>query len=133
MPDSVLQKPTKQTIHKMTVINRQTIKILDQKESIDSIDNHIDSECLTSTTPVTRMTTFTSSSSSLGNKFLLILSIVYLLSSSSTTISSANITTTPVYSLSLAKNFQPKQLEINSETLETINDNDKYNKIDYTK
>nr|XP_027200304.1 carboxypeptidase A2-like [Dermatophagoides pteronyssinus] len=114
----------------MTVINRQTIKILDQKESIDSIDNHIDSECLTSTTPVTRMTTFTSSSSSLGNKFLLILSIVYLLSSSSTTISSANITTTPVYSLSLAKNFQPKQLEINSETLETIND--KYNKIDYT-
>ena len=116
----------------MTVINRQTIKILDQKESIDSIDNHIDSECLTSTTPVTRMTTFTSSSSSLGNKFLLILSIIYLLSSSST-ISSTNITTTPVYSLSLAKNFQPKQLEINSETLETINDNDKYNKIDYTK
>ncbi|KAH9421252.1 hypothetical protein DERP_012825 [Dermatophagoides pteronyssinus] len=28
----------------MTVINRQTIKILDQKESIDSIDNHIDSD-----------------------------------------------------------------------------------------
>lgn len=125
-----MQKPTKQTIHKMTVINRQTIKILDKKESID---DHIDSDCSTTTT-VTRMTTFTSSSSSsLGNKFLLILSIVYLLSSSSTTISSANITTTPVYSLSLAKNFQPKQLEINSETLETINDNDKYNKIDYTK
>ena len=93
------------------------------------------SKCSTSSTTTKIMKT---SPLSRYKLILLILSIIfhcYLSSSSSSSLITANKTS--IYSISLAKNFQPK-FKLNS-SLKTINDDDddddnvNYNRIDYTK
>ncbi|KAH9517990.1 hypothetical protein DERF_008596 [Dermatophagoides farinae] len=131
----------------MAVINmfrpeneRKILNQQQQQQPHESIHDQRDfqqfsnSKCSTSSTTTKIMKT---SPLSRYKLILLILSIIfhcYLSSSSSSSLITANKTS--IYSISLAKNFQPK-FKLNS-SLKTINDDDddddnvNYNRIDYT-